>query len=427
MKLIYDEQSLVDNQMYKYDQYLHARINKYTGSGRTLVIYYNINDQHTTDSFGMNDIYQFIGKESPLRYDKIVNFPLLDFSPLTPQESNASQTSVRNYALNGDAYVIPGTIMPKENDMFIVKHLNMNNLFRVTSVTQDGLNTDGSYKITYELYSTDNSAIENLNRQVVKECVTDLQTVGGSDLTPIIGRDDYNHRSRLIKMVNDMIENYISRFYDHKHNCLIYKRAGESLFDPCGNLFMAKHGLLIDDNSNENIVLNPDKLRIHDIDFLYQKSPFKWIERDAPLRYLDSFKYHINKSYNYPDSSFVRFGDNDIDIMIPNDPWCVSPECEQYFPDEVVSIFDNEADIRTCKECDCRCCPQRSICCRHIKCQRYDYVSMIHDFIYGKITSMKDLSLYTGDQLFDNYDSKELYLWTPIIIYIIKKILTMKE
>ena len=139
MKLIYDEQSLVDNQMYKYDQYLHARINKYTGSGRTLVIYYNINDQHTTDSFGMNDIYQFIGKESPLRYDKIVNFPLLDFSPLTPQESNASQTSVRNYALNGDAYVIPGTIMPKENDMFIVKHLNMNNLFRVTSVTQDGI------------------------------------------------------------------------------------------------------------------------------------------------------------------------------------------------------------------------------------------------------------------------------------------------
>ena len=32
-QLIYDEKSLVDQQMYKYDKFLHSRINKYTGSG----------------------------------------------------------------------------------------------------------------------------------------------------------------------------------------------------------------------------------------------------------------------------------------------------------------------------------------------------------------------------------------------------------
>ena len=49
--LIYDEQALVQNQMYKYDKYLHTRINKYTDAPRTLVTYYNINDENTTTSW----------------------------------------------------------------------------------------------------------------------------------------------------------------------------------------------------------------------------------------------------------------------------------------------------------------------------------------------------------------------------------------
>ena len=39
---------------------------------------------------------------------------------------------------------------------------------------------------------------------------------------------------------------------------------------------------------------------------------------------------------------------------------------------------------------------------------------------------MHKLSLYTGDQLFDNADAIEVYLWTPIIIYIMKHTLKLK-
>ena len=140
--LIYDEQSLVDSQIYKYDQFLHSRINKYTGNGRTIVTYFNINDDKTTTALGTGEIYQLLGTDSPLRFNKIVKFPLLGLSPLSPEDSNASQTQVRNYALNGEAYVIPGTVQPKENDLFIINHLNMNHIFRVVQVNQDGLNID---------------------------------------------------------------------------------------------------------------------------------------------------------------------------------------------------------------------------------------------------------------------------------------------
>lgn len=423
--LIFDEQSLIDKQVYKYDEYLHSRVNKYTGAGRIIVKYWNINEANTTTSLGMDTHYRILGPDSPLRYDEIDNMAFIGFSPLQPEDKQASTTQVRNYGLSGEAFVIPGTIMPKENDFFIVKHLNMNHLFRVTQVTQDGLNTDGSYKINYELFSTNPQEIEWLGKQTVGHYIMDLQTIGGEDLTPVIGKEDHELRSRLIRMVNDMIENYKARFYDDTHNCFLLHLNGRTLFDLCGNMFMAKHGVMIVDNTSGNVVLNPNKIRDPRMEQFYQMSPYKWIERDSPTRYIDTFKYRIMKGYDYPESSFAMYG-TDVDIMIPNPAWCQSPNCEPFFPEELVQIFENEEDIRACKINDCKCCPHRSDCPRHYKCQRYDYVSIIHDFIHGKLTDIHKLSLYTGDQLFDNNDHQAIYLWSPIIIYIIKQVLKIK-
>lgn len=425
-ELIYDENSLIDDQMYKYDKFLHSRINKYTGDGRTLVTYFNINDKKTTTSLGMETTYAIIGKESPLRFDKITNMILLGMTSLIPEETTTSTTTVRNYDLHGDAFIIPNTIMPRENDFFIIKHINMDHLFRVTQVTQDGLNTDGSYKISYQLYSTSIDDINMLNDNLVCDnLIMDLQTIGGDDLTPIIGKTDYELRSRLISMLDDMISNYKARYYDKIHNCFIYHGNGQSLFDLCGNAFMAKHGLMISDNALNNIILSNNKLNDQRIEMLYEKSPYKWIERDVPLRYLDTFKYHTSKGHNYVDSSFARYG-IDIDIIIPNDPWCSSEECDYFFPMDVYNIFNEMLDNRTCEINQCVGCCNRQHCIRSYKLHRYDYISIIHDFIHGKLCSINDLSLLTGDQLFDNVPDRDIYLWTPIIIYIIKHTLKIK-
>ena len=421
-QVIYDENALVDEQIYKYDKFLHSRVNKYTGSGRTLVTYYSIHDSQTTHSLGFNDAYQIIGRDSPLRYQRIKNMVLLGLTPLSPENGNTGNTTVRNYNLNGNAFIIPGTVMPKENDFFIVNHIHMTHLIRITEVTQDGLNTDGSYQVAYSLYSTTPSDIEQLNRQVVGDYIMDLQTIGGEDLTPVIGKEDYELRSRLIRMVDDMVENYTANYYDHTHNCFILRLNGRGLFDMCGNAFMAKHGLIIRDNANENIVLNENKLNTYMLNHHYQRSVYKWIERDAPIRYLQRFKYRIEQSMSFVNSSFYNYGE-DIDVMVPGDDWCEAPDCEYYFPEEVHSILESENDIRNCQTCECECCRCKNVCIRRYHLHRYDYVTMIHDYIHGKIHSIRDLSLYTGDQLFDNSMSQEVFLWTPIILYIIKQTL----
>ena len=424
-QLIYDEHSLVDQQMYKYDKFIHSRINKYTGQGRTLVTYYSINEQQTTDSIGLNEAYQILGVDSPFRFNKINRFPLLGFSSLSPENGNAGSTNVRDYNLNGEAFVIPGTVMPKENDFFVIDHIHMTHLIRVTEVTQDGLNTDGSYRITYSLYSTSIQDLDWLKKQTVGEYMTDLQTIGGEDMTPVIGKEDYELRSRLIKMIDDMVENYVANYYDPIQNCFLLHLNGRTLFDLCGNMFMAKNGVVIRDNGHRNIVLNENKIRDKDMYFHYQRSPYKWIERDAPLRYLSTFKYRTVKATDYPDSSFANYG-YDVDIMIPGDEWCLNPGEDLYFPERVYQILAAENDIRECNICDCPCCKCRNTCIRAYKLSRHDYISLIHDYIHGRLRSIQDLSLYTGDQLFDNTMSQQVFLWTPIIIYIIKQTLKIK-
>jgi hypothetical protein len=113
--------------------------------------------------------------------------------------------------------------------------------------------------------------------------------------------------------------------------------------------------------------------------------------------------------------------------MIPNDPWCQSPRCEKYFPDRVIEILENEQDIRQCDITMCRKCLKRETCFdKSYQLKRFDYVSILHDFVHGKLTSIRKLSTYTGNQLFDNTYRQEIFLWTPIIIYILKRVLKMQ-
>ena len=202
--LIYDEQALMDSQLYKYDQFLHSRITKYTGAGRTLVTYWNINDDQTTTSIGMATHYQILGTDSPLRYNQIEKFPIIGLSPLNPENTKASHTELKNYALNGELFIIHGTVQPKENDFFIIKHLNMNHIFRITEVDVDGLNVDGYYKCSYALHSTNPAEIEWIYKQTVKHYVCDLKTIGGDDLVPVIGKEDYEYSTNMdFKKVDD--------------------------------------------------------------------------------------------------------------------------------------------------------------------------------------------------------------------------------
>lgn len=399
--LIFDEQSLLDGNIFKFEQRLKSHTNKYIENGALLTTFFNIRENATTVDRGLQDIDQLFGHKSPLRFDKILNLPVYGFGQLVP--NNSDETGVEDINVEGECTILPSTIVPKQNSFFIINHLKMKGIFQVVDVHYDSMKIEGYYKIRYRLHSTSDEILQNLEKQTVETYHCDLDAVG-SNINPIIKKDDFVKRSQIEQMINKMIESYRSLFYDERHNCFLYfhQDTGMRWFDLCGNEFIAKHSLMNPSNSNKVIILH-EKIRDRQLSLFYNNSIYNWIEVDCPKKLLRKFHFILNDAEGYPDSSFARWNEGDIEVIQP----LASYQSKVYYQE--LSYFDN-------KQLECFMDSN--------KYPNFEYDQLIHRFIHnGNNISIDDISLNTADALLSSIKHKDIFLYTPIIIYIIRKIL----
>ena len=397
--LIFDERTMINGNIFKFEQRLQSQANKYIGSGYILTTYFSQEENATTVDRGTRDIEQLFGKRSPLRFNRIANVPMSGFGQANPD--NTDEAQVEDITVEGEAIILPCTIVPKQYDFFIINHLKMRALFEVKSVSYDSMKVNGFYKITYRLHSTSEETINNIEKQVVSRHETDLNAIG-TNLNPIIKEEDFNLKIKIEQMVNYMIKTYRSLFYNERHNCFLFhdNKSGLDIFDMCGNEFMAKHSLMNPKNSNKVIMLH-EKIKDNQFGIYYNDSIYNWLELGAPLRLLQKFHYRFKDASMYPLSSFSRWGDDDIQIMIPLNINDVNNKFQNYSffdEDQFRSFMDENNEPRTS-----------------------EYDKLIWKFIYKHDSlTFRDISLYTADALISSIKHIDTFLYTPIIIYIIR-------
>lgn len=401
--LIFSEESMINGNIFKFEQRLMSHVNKYVENGAILTTYYPIRETATTVDRGTRDIDQLFGHKSPLRFNKILNFPLYGFGAANPE--NTDEMNVEDINVEGDAEILPATVVPSQNDCFIVNHLKMRAVFTITSVQYDSMKVEGYYKIHYRLISTSNETLENLEKQTVETFRMDLNAIG-SNLNPVIKEDDFILRSQIEQMVNQMIRSYRALFYNERHNCFLYHhpKMGFDWFDLCGNEFMAKHALMNFGNSSKVIILH-EKIRDKQLPVYYGNSVYNWLELGAPKRMLQKFYFMLNSTEGYRDSSFYRWGDKDVQVMQPLALYQIGINNQQYsiFDDSQFNSFDNETLI-----------PES------------EYDKLIWKYINkGSSLTIHDVSLYTADALISSIRHMDTFIYTPIVIYIIREILGM--
>lgn len=402
-QLIFNEESMINGNIFKFEQRLQSHVNKYIENGPILTTYYSQNDESTTVDRGLQTVDQLFGKKSPLRYNKIKNLPLYGFGQANPD--NTDENQVEDINVEGDCILLPNTILPKQYDYFQVNHLKMIALFQVTTVQYDSMKPDGYYKIHYRLISTSDETIKGIQEQVIETFSTELNAVG-SNLNPIIREDDFHYRNQVQQMVNQMITNYRALYYNSKHNCFLFhdNESGLDWFDMCGNEFIAKHSLMNIENSGNVIVLH-DKLQDKQMAFYYSNSIYSWIEIGAPARMVRKFFFNLNYAEGYPYSSFVRWGDDDIQVMQPlaNQQEKINYQNHSFFDDVTLNALldDSKEPVN-------------------------EYEKLIWKFMYkpNQLT-IHDISLNTADVLINSIRHIDTFLYSPIIIYIIRTILRM--
>ena len=402
--LIFDEKTLLDGNIFKFEQRLQSHMNRYAENGMLLTTYFSQEGDATTVDRGTKTIDELFGRRSPLRFVMVLDFPLSGFHSANPEDDE--ETTIHDIRVEGDVVVLPNTIVPKQYDFFMVNHLKMNAIFEVTNVTYDSMKQDGFYKIHYRLHSTSVETIENLKKQCIKTMHCDLNSVG-DQMNPILKEEDFIKKGQVIKMVNHMITLYKAMYYNQKHNCFLFfdREKGQQVFDMCGNEFIAKYNLMNPDGS-PNVIILHDKLYDIQLPQYYANSIYSWLETGAPLKHLQKFYYILSYAEGYPYSSFNMWGDGDIQVMHP----VAIDQAKVNFRE--FSFFD-ETQFQALMDPDHEACAS-------------EFERLLWKYIHKEDLSLQDISLTSADPLISGAKyCKETFLMTPIIIYIIRQILRM--
>lgn len=402
-QLIFNEESMINGNVFKFEQRLQTHVNKYIENGMILTTYYSQRDSSTTVDRGFQDVDKLFGKGSPLKYNRINNLPLFGFGQANPE--NTDEQQIEDINIEGETQVVPNTVVPKQSDFFQVNHLQMVALFQVTSVNYDSMKPNGYYKIHYRLISTSEDTIKELQDQVVETYETELNAVG-SNLNPIIREDDFHYRNKVRMLVNQMIMNYRAMYYNEKHNCFLYHHPDMGLdwFDMCGNEFIAKFSLMNAENSGRVIVLH-DKLQERQKLWYYSNSVYSWIELGAPTRMVRRFFFDLIYAEGYPYSSFARWGEGDVQVMQPfaNQQEDINNQRYSFFDDTTLqALMDDKREPLG------------------------EFEKLLWKYMYKpNQLVIHDVPLTIADTLINSVRHLDTFLYTPIIIFIIRRILGM--
>jgi hypothetical protein len=367
----------------------------------SLTTYYQIQDNRITVDRGLQSIDQLFGHYSPLRFNKIKDFPVYGLQQINP--NNDDSTQIEDIQVEGECIILPSTIVPNPNDFFILNHLRMRALFRVMEVQVDSMKVDGFYKIKYQLYSCSEETLIALEKQTINTFITELNALG-TELNPIIREDNFILRSKIKQMINKIIYGYRSLFYETNHNCFLYldPETRFKWFDLCGNEFMAKHNLMNIENSSNVIVLS-DKLQDQKFPLYYNMSIYNWLELHAPLSFLQPFYFNLCYASNYPGSSFELWGEDSTYVITPcrNSQEFINDNGSCYFDSKQLKAFNGNVEPTS------------------------DFEKIIYNFIHNKNMTLENIPLTLADGLLMSQHLKDIFLYTPIVLYIIKQLLRM--
>ena len=334
-----------------------------------------------------------LGHRSPIRFNKIEKFPIYGIDQIVLQLTEEDQGIDTNY--EGEGKILPSTIKPLQNDMFLIPVLHDTYLFRITSIEYDNIMPDNFSKISFTLHSLGQEYIDKIEEQLSDDYVCILENIG-TDSNCIIEKSCFNKIKDIKNMCRNITDFYKAMFYNDRHNVfLAHLENGRFLYDPLQTEFINKHNLFNEKSDFDTLYLT-DQYTDPQRKYKYAKSVYRYIELQKK-ELLSNFRYMTKPGVVIRESSFYRWHDKMIDVLdipsyIKNDSPCI-------FSNEFVNIITMNGPTDSA------------------------YAELIKNFLRKEEIKIKDISLELDEELLYLNDSIEVFFFTPIILYIIKEVI----
>ena len=181
----------------------------------TLTTYFNQNITKSTLDEGSKTEYIMIGKDSPIKFNKVNNFYIYGLEKINFELEN-SDFGLSANDISGEGIILPNTLVPIANDYFIINHINQKLLFKVTSVSINALeNGSNMYKIEFILDKV-GEEVDKIYKQIENDFEMVITNVG-TQFNSVIRSSDYNFIDKVEDIVLRLNKYYLNLFLSLIH------------------------------------------------------------------------------------------------------------------------------------------------------------------------------------------------------------------
>lgn len=395
MATLINERRMVDDTLFNYEKKFHSPMSRFIDKTPTFTTYFHIADEATTTEEGFNDVNDLLGQNSPMRYKRILDFPIYGLDQVVLALEDTEQGLDRSY--EGEATLINSTIVPHQNDFFMIPALHDFFIFRVVSVNNDHIMEDNYHQISFALEYVDREKTTYLNRQSIEEYRCVMENIG-TEKKCIIRSDVYQKVEEANRLYDDIASTYKSVFYSERYNCFLGELSGPChvLYDPLQVEFILRHDLFNRKNQLEALIptmhFTDSKRSIK-----YERSIYRFFER-RDLRLLSPFKFNMFLGFNNPETGFARYFDKTVQIANIPSSQCLDDTAMQIFSNEYVEAMKVHGPVET------------------------KYGRFLEEYIWNDNMSLDDIPEDLMEELLQLSADLEIFFIVPIILYIIQQL-----
>lgn len=301
---IIDVQQFINDQ---YSSYRNRRVSqfiKFLDKSVDFVTYFSINKELSTYSLSNKEVDNYIGTDSPIRYNIINNFPVYGIPVIDMQ----NEYDDNNGGLSADSYsaemtILADTLEPCEGDCFILNVFDENRFFTINEVRQTVLKAKPHYVVNYHIGTPD--LLPQLKKQVTEEYNAIFDNIGTQDKV-IVSNNEYNLRSQYIKIYKEIMDYYTATYFNIKTTSFEIKipldvrdnGSDNKFIDKFLTQFMEKNHIIVFDKLTKGSIIL-DYNALHEDYLEYKKSIF-WAIENRDIRNMIPSRYIQIETLNSP-------------------------------------------------------------------------------------------------------------------------------
>jgi hypothetical protein len=186
---------------------------KFLDKNPTYVTYYPVIQAQSSTDAGTGAIYEEIGPNSPMRYNKILQLPAFNLPELKPDIIQDEGGYDAEMDINDIAF-IPGTVRPKPGDYMLVEISGVEPLlFRCNSYRHNTIKSNDYYMGDFDLVDINQQYTKLINKQVETTYTCHFENIGTNQKV-FISEDEEDEISDIEDLITKLTDFYSDAFYN---------------------------------------------------------------------------------------------------------------------------------------------------------------------------------------------------------------------